>query len=441
MPNNPNRIREIAWTELFPWLGLVRAVRLAFAPRMLILAAIALAATTAGWRVIGGVFSSLSEDKSFQQAYTEVKQWHASPTTPVTRNALDGVILESPLDYAEKSRLPFVIPGVSVRVLDPADSQATLPWNMLSEPFRKLFANEITVTSFLYLMACGVWALLVWSLFGAAITRSAALWFAREDRLGLRKSLLWGMVKWPAYFGGPMFPLLGVLIAVIPVAVLLGFPLKLDIGVLLVGILWPLALLCGFFLAVLLVGLVFGWPLMWPTISAEGTDSFDALSRSYSYTYQRPVHYLFYAAVAGVLGALAWVVVMIFANGVIEYSYWAASWGSGVQRIEEIKRAAVQEDRLAEQSFAFYWGAKAIGFWVSVVITVAIGFLFSYFWCAATYIYFLLRQAVDATEMDEVAVEEEPESYGLPPLQGEPGNVPQVSEPPTAPGSTTTPSV
>jgi len=32
--------------------------------------------------------------------------------------------------------------------------------------------------------------------------------------------------------------------------------------------------------------------------------------------------------------------------------------------------------------------------------------------------------------MDEVFVEEEPESYGLPPLKTEPGQVPQVSEPP-----------
>ncbi len=70
----------------------------------------------------------------------------------------------------------------------------------------------------------------------------------------------------------------------------------------------------------------------------------------------------------------------------------------------------------------------AIGFWVDVVKTVAVGFLFSYFWSAATYIYFLLRQSVDATEMDEVAVEEEPESYGLPPIANEPGGTPQVAE-------------
>src|SRR6185369_4907674 len=125
-------------------------------------------------------------------------------------------------------------------------------------------------------------------------------------------------------------------------AAILGLLLKLDLGVLFVGIIWPVVLLCGLFIAILLVGLLFGWPLMWPTVSAEGTDSFDALSRSYSYTYQRPVHYLFYASVAGILGMLAWIVVVIFANGVITYSFWAASWGSGSDRMIEIQETMMK---------------------------------------------------------------------------------------------------
>src|SRR6185369_4207831 len=143
-------------------------------------------------------------------------------------------------------------------------------------------------------------------------------------------------------------------------AAILGLLLKLDLGVLFVGIIWPVVLLCGLFIAILLVGLLFGWPLMWPTVSTEGTDSFDALSRSYSYTYQRPVHYLFYAAVAGVLGMLAWIVVVIFANGVITFSYWAASWGSGAARMNEIYQAGNTHSGTG----IFGVGANAIGFWI-----------------------------------------------------------------------------
>ncbi len=156
------------------------------------------------------------------------------------------------------------------------------------------------------------------------------------------------------------------------------------------------------------------------------------------------MHYLFYAAVAGVLGMLAWVVVLIFAKGVIEYSYWAASWGCGTGRIQEIRQIAeaplplnplLPESTLPAppaDSNLLVKGSEAIGFWVRVVKYIAVGFLFSYFWCAATYIYFLLRQSVDATELDEVAVEEEPEAYGLPPMANEPGGPPQIIDAPPA---------
>src|SRR5207244_212129 len=45
------------------------------------------------------------------------------------------------------------------------------------------------------------------------------------------------------------------------------------------------------------------WPLIPVTLSAEGSDSFDDLSRSYSYVYQRPWHYLWYCIVALLYGA------------------------------------------------------------------------------------------------------------------------------------------
>ena len=62
MPEDQTRLRQVAWMELFPWLGLVRAVRLAFTPRMILLAAIGLAATNAGWGLVGWIFSG-SEDR------------------------------------------------------------------------------------------------------------------------------------------------------------------------------------------------------------------------------------------------------------------------------------------------------------------------------------------------------------------------------------------
>ena len=279
-------------------------MRLAFAPRMLILAALGLAATSAGWRVIGDIFSG-SDQPVLQELIAANSIWPSSscPTPAGGQRQRAGSRHQCRQRTLEHSQRP-------------------VPQSVRSGQV------ERTVALFTYLLLCGLWAVIVWSLFGGAITRIAALWFAREDRLSFRRArwagafasgrpisagrcFRWLACCWPS----SRWPI--------------GPAIEARMGVLVVGIIWPIVLLCGLFLAILLVGLLFGWPLMWPTISAEGTDSFDALSRSYSYTYQRPVHYLFYAAVAGILGMLAWIVVIIFANGVITYSYWAASWGSG----------------------------------------------------------------------------------------------------------------
>jgi hypothetical protein len=64
-------------------------------------------------------------------------------------------------------------------------------------------------------------------------------------------------------------------------------------------------------------------------------------------------------------------------------------------------------------------GAVLIRFWVEGLKLLAVGFLFSYFWVAFTAVYFLMRRQVDATEIDEVYLEEEQEEEagGLPPLR------------------------
>jgi hypothetical protein len=403
---------------------------------MLILAAIGVAAMVYGWVLIGsiGIFKGNDNPNANDPKNTAI------------------VVARRAIEEAGVDNVNFEVPEVSVRVLDPAQSKAQLPWEVLSRPFQEVFGSNVTVASFTYLLLCGLWALLVWSLFGAAITRSAALWFAREDRLGFRRSLGWGVAKWPAYFGAVLFPFLGVVCAaLLPAAI--GFVLWLGgFFTFLAGLLWFVVLLCALFIAILLVGILFGWPLMWATISVEGTDSFDAVSRSYSYTYQRPVHYLFYAAVAGILGMLGWIAVVIFCRGVETYSYWAASWGSGVTQTVAVQEVIRELDLIeaekqagwpdtAERKYQslvnhngwFYVnGVRMIRLWLIALRTIAIGYLFSYFWCAATFIYYLLRQSVDATEMDEVAVDEEAESYALPPLQQEPGAPPQVADVPPA---------
>jgi hypothetical protein len=190
------------------------------------------------------------------------------------------------------------------------------------------------------------------------------------------------------------------------------------------GLLWPLALVAGLLMTLLLLGVLFGWPLMWATISAEGTDSFDALSRSYAYLFQRPLHYLFYTIVAGFIGWLGWLFVENFAAGVVWMSYWAAGWGTGSQRLGDIMGGR------AELSALGYGGAALVRFWVECVKLLAVGYLFSYLWVASTAVYFLLRRDVDATEMDEVYLDADAQeqTFGLPAMKKDEAGAPMVTD-------------
>ena len=85
---------------------------------------------------------------------------------------------------------------------------------------------------------------------------------------------------------------------------------------------WPLVLLAGLIMAIILVGLV-GWPMMYATISAEGSDSFDALSRSYSYVLSNPWQYIWYSLVALAYGA----VVVFFVGFMGSLMVYLGKWG------------------------------------------------------------------------------------------------------------------
>jgi hypothetical protein len=263
----------------------------------------------------------------------------------------------------------------------------------------------------------------VWALFGGAVTRVAALQLTREQPLGLRPALDHARSKFGAYFLAPLMPLVGVLIVGF-LPWLLGLLMRLDAGVLIAGILWPLVIVAGLLITILLLGLLFGWPLMWPTIAAEGTDSFDALSRSYHYVYQRPLRVVLYAFVASLLGLVGVVLVNFFAASVIEFSLWPTRWGMGEARSAEVLQALTAP---ANSGGMLAGGAGLIAFWLGLVNAVAVAFQFAFFWVSATAIYLLLRRDIDGTDLDEIFLEEA-EMNALPPLETDLQGVPSVPE-------------
>jgi hypothetical protein len=166
---------------------------------------------------------------------------------------------------------------------------------------------------------------------------------------------------------------------------------------------------------------------MWSTIGTEGTDSFDALSRSFAYTYQRPVHYLFFALVAAVFGWFGWLLVKNFAAGVVWLTYWSAGWSGTAERVDAIMNLPDAPGSIEGIGYA---GAIIIRFWAGCVKLLAVGFIYGYFWTATSAIYYLLRRSVDATEMDEVYLDadQSEQTYGLPQVKTDAAGAPVVSD-------------
>src|SRR5262249_55445852 len=125
-----------------------------------------------------------------------------------------------------------------------------------------------------------------------------------------------------SYLFSPLVPM-GIILAVVIGCILFGLiHLLPGVGDLFDGVFWWIPIGAGFVMALLLVGLV-GYPLMYTTLSTEGSDTFDALSRSYNYVYESPWSYLWYAFVAIVYGAVV-VFFVVFMSSLMVY---LGKWG------------------------------------------------------------------------------------------------------------------
>ena len=174
-------------------------------------------------------------------------------------------------------------------------------------PFRQLFSPRTCRSSGLaFLLVCALWADAVWAFFGGRDHRLVALQVTRANAAACGPRCAMLGARDVAYLTAPLFPLFGVLLFVLAA-----------------GRAGPASgngarracSCCADPLAAVPDGGAddHDFPhraCLWLAADvaddhAEGTDSFDALCRSYSYVYQRPLHYLWYATLAGVLGTVA----------------------------------------------------------------------------------------------------------------------------------------
>jgi hypothetical protein len=358
---------EVPYLRLFPWLRLFHAPGAAADPKRLMLAVLGLFVMDLGWVVLDRAFPD-SGAKGFTGS---------SVTNPSLLGPWEPV--------AQWDVAPGVVLG---RLAEP-------PW-ALTQPFRKLFSPTADAATTLHALLAGAWTMLVWGLIGGAIARVAVIDVTRGERVGLAEALKFAARKAQPLLVTPLLPLvgLGFVAGLIGVFGLL-YRIPGSFAPTAAGVLAFLPLLGGLVLALILLGLATGWPLMYVSVAAEAEDGFDAMSRAYAYTRQRAWNCAAYVAIAALAGAVGLLFVDLFAQLVVALTQRALTLGGPA--------ATVAAYYAAGKAVVPPSAAAAHGFWLSVVGLLVHAWVYSYFWTVASVVYLLLRRDVDGTPLGAVA--------------------------------------
>jgi hypothetical protein len=276
----------------------------------------------------------------------------------------------------------------------------------------------------LYFVLFTLWFLTVWAIFGGAISRIAAIHVARDEKLSVRAALAFSLGKFLSFVSAPLIPLVIVLfVGLVPLiaGLLSSIPYAGPVFNIIMSLLFVLVLAAGFVMTLVLLGTFGGFNLMYPTIAVEGSDSFDAISRSFSYVYARPWRMVFYTLIAIIYGAICYLFVRLFIWLMLSLTHafvgagyfgrapstaplWPTMWpGPQATLSYDIDFLTLRPD---QDVAAFF-----IAFWVYLCVAMLGAFLISFYFSANTIIYYLMRREVDATEMDDVYLEQSEEDF------------------------------
>jgi hypothetical protein len=211
--------------------------------------------------------------------------------------------------------------------------------------------------------------------FGSMICRTVAVRLTIDESESLPNLFRFFIQRASSLISFVILLCLGILCCLLPVKVaawLAAFP-YLDY---VIALTLPIPLLFAFFAAVLAVGLVFGWMLMFAAVCVDGSDGFDAISRMFSYLYQRPLHYVFYWFYCAILGCVGCAVVILFSETVIYLTVQSCNFPL--------------QDTLPARC------------WFFLIKLLPAAYGFSWFWTSSIAIYLLLRRSVDAAPFNEI---------------------------------------
>jgi len=253
-------------------------------------------------------------------------------------------------------------------------------------------------------------------IFGGAICRSAAVEFARGEKAGLTEAFRFSSAKFKSLLAAPFVPV-GIMLFLGALVFFLGLigSLPAGLGELIMALMLAATLVVGLLIVFLLTGTVAGAGLMLPAVAYEGSDGLDAISRSFMYVFNRPWAMLFYTLAATVYGTISYLFIRFFVFLLLIVTYALLYLG--------ISCRAGGADKLAglwpKPEFFDLLGSKAemsmnlpetisaflIHLTVLFVVGLVVAFVISFYFCASTIIYALMRNTVDNVGISEIYIE------------------------------------
>ncbi len=276
--------------------------------------------------------------------------------------------------------------------------------------------------------------LVIIAIAGGAICRIAALQFARDEKPGLTEALRFSVKKFTSFVTAPLAPVV-IIIFIGLFIFLLGLIGNIPrAGELIMGIFMLLALIAGALIAIVSIGAVAGFSLMFPAVAYDNSDCFDAISRSFSYVYAKPWRMSFYTVIAAIYGAICYVFVRFFAFLLLWVTHRSLQLGvlGDNKKLTAIWPGPtftnlVDPPDLAAANWSQFIAAILVYLLLLAVVVLVVSFIVSFYFSANTIIYSLMRNRVDNTALEDVytpleEVKTEPTTAESKPEEAEPGS-------------------
>lgn len=453
MSETSDGVRAIAWREAVPFVRLFSTLSraLAFGPMTLAFCA-----------VVSGYLVGRSLDALWTMAGAGVRD-----------NELVAYAISSGADFTAwresqaATSAPSDAPGPFIALLN-YESQAlggalrgvlAGNWGMTEGPFSNepsllggLFAASRGTMWLLserpwFAFTFGVFKLIILAFFGGAICRCVAVRETREENLPLREALKFASQKFVALVCAPMtlcVALVGVgalaTLGATLIGLLAAIPYLGAIFNVLAGLGFIFVLFAALFMMFILILVIFGYPLMTPTIATEGSDAFDAIQRAAGYLFPRAWLVAGYSFLLLLYGGISFLVVRIMGMLTLKFAHCVAD--AGLSLFGKLSNASEPALRKFDAIWsmpawgdlpwlpgggAHFWGSFAnaplgpsesilcwlVAFWVFLLVAGVVAFLLSFFFAGGQEMYFLLRRHVDSVDYDEIYYEEDVEDDSL----------------------------